>query len=134
MVYDIRKDAQIINATTPHTATLERGAGYFKPTEYRVVVEKEGYDKKEVTIKGTVSGWYLAGNLLFGGVIGWLIVDPLTGAMYRLPKEVSVDLSERKALQQHEGGQELVLLLKERETLPEEVKRQMTFVGMLSTP
>jgi len=35
--------------------------------------------------------WYLAGNIVFGGIAGWLIVDPLTGAMWRLsPKEVNV--------------------------------------------
>ena len=134
MVYAVRKGKGIINAMTPHTATLERGAGYFKPAEYRVVVDKEGYEKQEVTIRSTVNGWYIGGNLLFGGPIGWLIVDPLTGAMYNLPKDVSVELSERKALEQLEGGQGLVLLLKERETLPEEVKRQMTLVGRLSIP
>jgi hypothetical protein len=132
-VYDVKKGEQIINATTPYTAALDRGVGYFKPAEYRVVVESEGYKTKEVTIKGTVNGWYVGGNILFGGLIGWLIVDPITGAMYNLPKEVSVDLSEPKASEQREGGQEIVLLLRERNALPEEVKRQMTLVGMLST-
>ena len=37
-------------------------------------------------------GWYIGGNILVGGLIGWFIVDPLTGAMYTLPKEVNADL------------------------------------------
>ncbi len=33
-----------------------------------------------------VDGWYW-GNIVFGGLIGWLIVDPATGAMYKLETE-----------------------------------------------
>lgn len=29
-----------------------------------------------------INGWYL-GNLLFGGLLGWVIIDPITGAMYK---------------------------------------------------
>jgi hypothetical protein len=39
-----------------------------------------------------VDGWYF-GNLLFGGLIGLLIVDPATGAMYKLePNEINCNL------------------------------------------
>jgi hypothetical protein len=30
-----------------------------------------------------LNGWY-AGNILIGGIVGLLIVDPATGAMYKL--------------------------------------------------
>jgi len=33
-----------------------------------------------------VNGWYF-GNILLGGLIGMLIVDPATGAMYRLDSD-----------------------------------------------
>lgn len=40
-----------------------------------------------------LSGWYL-GNVVFGGLIGLLIVDPLTGAMYNLtPDKIEQPLS-----------------------------------------
>jgi len=39
----------------------------------------------------SISGWYW-GNILFGGLIGMLIVDPITGAMYKLPKNTNVSL------------------------------------------
>lgn len=39
-----------------------------------------------------MDGWYF-GNILFGGLIGFLIVDPATGAMYTLkPDTLNVHL------------------------------------------
>ncbi len=46
-VFNIRTGNEMINTTTPHTATLKCGSGYFKKAKYRVVVEKEGYNQKE---------------------------------------------------------------------------------------
>ncbi|MCX8023438.1 MAG: hypothetical protein N2745_11780 [Syntrophorhabdaceae bacterium] len=82
-IIDLRKgNEEIANGKTPFTITLPTGKGYFKSAKYLVKLEREGYMKKEVEIEGTVSGWYIAGNFIFGGLIGWLIVDPLTGAMW----------------------------------------------------
>lgn len=39
-----------------------------------------------------MDGWYM-GNLLFGGFIGFLIVDPATGAMWKLDDNVYGNLS-----------------------------------------
>jgi hypothetical protein len=66
---------------TPYTATLERGQGYFKPARYSIKCEKEGYGLAERTLSAGMNGWY-AGNIIFGGLIGILIVDPATGAMW----------------------------------------------------
>jgi len=38
-----------------------------------------------------MSGWYW-GNILIGGLIGMLVVDPLTGAMYKLPDGANANL------------------------------------------
>jgi hypothetical protein len=112
VVYDMRKGEAILNATTPYTATLNRGSGYFKPAKYKVVVDKQGYESKEYMIEGNVNGWYL-GNLLFGGLIGFLVVDPLTGAMYKLePKDINVELTQKLAISHPNQG--LVLLLKDK--------------------
>ncbi len=57
---------------------------------------KDGYEPRELTLSGTMSGWYI-GNILFGGLIGMLVVDPQTGAMYRLePKSLEVTLTPLK--------------------------------------
>jgi hypothetical protein len=76
---------------TPVTLTLKRGAGYFKSEVYKISYSKAGYAPKELTITGSMSGWYF-GNLLFGGLIGMLAVDPVTGAMYVLPETASQTL------------------------------------------
>jgi len=81
-VFD-RNGVSIYSGRTPAHLTLKHSNGFFKRAIYRVKISLEGYESREVTIDSHVNGWYF-GNLLFGGVIGFLIVDPLTGAMYKL--------------------------------------------------
>lgn len=83
-----RAGQKIHTGVTPVTLTLHRGAGYFRPEIYRITMQKEGYASREIVISGTVNGWYF-GNILFGGLIGMIAVDPATGAMYSLPPNVS---------------------------------------------
>jgi len=73
----------ISTSQTPTTLSLDRSHGYFQGEDYRLVFEKSGYRRAEVMIHASINGWYF-GNLAFGGVIGMLVVDPLTGAMYTL--------------------------------------------------
>lgn len=42
-----------------------------------------------------MNGWYF-GNLLLGGVIGMLIVDPATGAMYRIETDLINETLKKK--------------------------------------
>lgn len=81
-VFD-RKGREVFNGTTPTEVELKSGAGYFKRAEYTVKYTKDGYLPKEIVISSDINGWYF-GNIVFGGLIGFLIVDPATGAMYRL--------------------------------------------------
>jgi hypothetical protein len=74
---------EIYRGTTPATITLDASAGYFDGQEYTVTFSKDGYDPTTVKVDSTINGWYV-GNIVFGGFIGWLIVDPLTGAMWAL--------------------------------------------------
>ncbi|PTU32135.1 hypothetical protein [Stenotrophobium rhamnosiphilum] len=67
--------------TTPATVTLNRSAGFFKPEIYTAVVTKPGFKPGIIAVPGKVNNWYFA-NLVIGGVIGMLIVDPATGAMF----------------------------------------------------
>jgi len=87
------KDGKPISVkTTPASITLKRNHGYFSGEDYKMIFEFTGYYPYEIHIKSTVDGWYF-GNLLFGGLIGLLIVDPATGAMYKLePNEVNCNL------------------------------------------
>jgi hypothetical protein len=99
------------SGTTPITVTLKKGRGYFKPESYTVRFSKEGYQAREVTVRGEVNGWYF-GNVIFGGLIGLLAVDPATGAMYTLkPDAVGATLDSLKVSRTDEGQSLTVILL-----------------------
>jgi len=87
--------AVVYKGVTPGKVSLKSGAGFFKKASYTVKFELEGYNPLEVPLTCKLNGWYF-GNLLFGGVIGLLIVDPATGAMYKL-REPFVDGSLTKS-------------------------------------
>ena len=81
-----RKGQEIFRGITPVTLNLKSSAGFFQKAEYLVGFEKAGYDRSVVPIHFKLDGWYF-GNIVFGGFIGLLIVDPATGAMYKLDTE-----------------------------------------------
>ena len=80
------KGIQVFKGPSPATVKLKAKAGFFKKGSYTVHVSSKGYDDQTIPINLKLDGWYF-GNLLFGGVIGMLIVDPATGAMYKLKDE-----------------------------------------------
>ena len=83
-----------ISGVTPGKVTLKKGAGYFKGGSYTVTLNKPGYAPSTVHMDSSISGWYMGGNLLVGGLIGYLIVDPATGAMWNLePNNLQVGLA-----------------------------------------
>jgi hypothetical protein len=95
-IYD-RGNTLVQTSTTPFVAQLPTKYGYFKAQQYRLVFEMPGQAKAEVNLESSLSGWYF-GNLLFGGLIGMLIVDPLTGAMFNLaPEKIEQPLSASQA-------------------------------------
>src|SRR6056297_2377765 len=81
-----KKGIEIFSGQTPATLKLKAGSGFFGKARYQVNFSKTGYDTKTVPIDFKLDGWYF-GNLLLGGLIGMLIVDPATGAMYKLETE-----------------------------------------------
>ena len=95
--------------TTPYVVTVDRGNGYFSATPYRIIVEKQGYTPVEVTLQPKANNWYLVGNIVTFGV-GWLIVDPLTGAMWTLtPEDVSAKMQKQASLIRSGDGITVVL-------------------------
>lgn len=86
------KKGQVIHSgNTPSTVTLKSGNGYFSGQTYTLRFKKDGYPDKSIQLDSSLSGWYW-GNFLIGGLIGFLVVDPLTGAMYKLPEHASADM------------------------------------------
>jgi hypothetical protein len=81
-----KKGIEIFSGQTPATLKLKSGSGFFGKARYEVTFNKSGYQTKTVPIEFKLNGWYF-GNLLFGGVLGMLIIDPATGAMYKIETE-----------------------------------------------
>lgn len=96
--YEVRnKSGELVHTgETPSSVTLKSSAGFFKGETYTVKFMKPGHADTVVKLDSGVSGWYW-GNILIGGLIGMLIVDPATGAMYSLPDEVNGQLPEQTA-------------------------------------
>lgn len=70
---------------TPMTATLSR------KDHHTVRIELEGYQLYETRLTRKASGWVF-GNIIFGGIPG-LIVDAITGGLYKLtPEQVEAEL------------------------------------------
>tara|TARA_R110000868_G_scaffold17708_2_gene77443 strand:- start:129 stop:632 length:504 start_codon:yes stop_codon:yes gene_type:complete len=99
-----KKGFVIYQGNTPATLYLDAGNGYFSRAKYQVKIELAGYEDRIVPVHFKIDGWYW-GNLLFGGAIGFLIVDPATGAMYKLKTlYINETLSETLSFNENENG------------------------------
>lgn len=74
---------QVYAGNTPAVVRLKAGAGYLKRAEYQVKISKSGYDDRIILLESQIDGWYF-GNLFLGGIVGMLVIDPLTGAMWSI--------------------------------------------------
>jgi hypothetical protein len=105
IISSLRSGQEVAHVTTPSATVLKKGEGYFSKGTYKISCEKEGYEKKDVSLEGNVNGWYILGNLVFGGLIGYLIVDPITGAMWNLePETVDLTLTKKGEAPQSVGS------------------------------
>ena len=97
VLFEIRNEdgMKVHSGRTPATITLDAHNGFFDGATYKVKFKKDGYYEQDSIIDSKLDGWYV-GNLLFGGFIGLLIVDPATGAMWKLPKYLSVSMPEKE--------------------------------------
>lgn len=71
---------------TPGTAYLAAGNGYFTPSEYTLEFKKDGFESEVRYCRASLDPWFI-GNILFGGIIGMAIIDPMTGAMWQFSNE-----------------------------------------------
>lgn len=114
------RDGRVIyNGTTPTTIPLSSSAGYMRREQYKVTFRIPGCEPHTTYIFSELNGWYF-GNILIGGLIGFLIVDPATGAMYRLPNELRTVFPETEG--NEESFRELKIL--EIDNLPEEIDQE----------
>lgn len=77
----------VFEGQTPTTINLKTSTGgYFNPQHYTIYARKDGYADYQTRIDYHISGWYWA-NIIFGGLIGMLIIDPISGDMYYLEQD-----------------------------------------------
>ncbi|HYG36474.1 MAG TPA: hypothetical protein VEC99_16895 [Clostridia bacterium] len=114
-VFDMNGKQAAVGQSPAHFR-LPRSHGFFAKAEYRIIIEKQGYKNTEVQLEANLNGWYF-GNFLIGGLLGFVVIDPATGAMWSLsPKAVDKVLETQNAsVAREEGG--LVVML--RQDLPE---------------
>lgn len=93
-----KKGKEIYKGTCPATVSFKSGAGFFSRAEYQVRISAKGYSEQIIPVNFKVNGWYF-GNLLLGGFLGMLIVDPATGAMWKMETQpISTTLAKQNAL------------------------------------
>ncbi|RNI30170.1 hypothetical protein EFA69_11770 [Rufibacter immobilis] len=117
-----RNGHEVASGQTPTTVTLKTGNGFFKKAIYSIKFSKAGHTDKTLTLEADLNGWYF-GNLIFGGFIGMLIVDPATGAMYKFnQRDVQALLSQNTAFAplQSEG-----LKIVSVEDIPQELRDKL---------
>jgi hypothetical protein len=96
------KGKVVAEGVTPQIVKLKTGKAYFASKRYTLTFDLQGHQAATARLNSTFNGWYV-GNLLFGGLLGLLIVDPLSGAVYTLQKEVVVDLAKSVTLNAEPG-------------------------------
>lgn len=84
---------QVHHGTTPFTAILDRGAGFFDGQTYTIDFTAPGYQPQTCILDSYLNGWYFC-NVILGGGLGMLIIDPATGAMWNFPDDLSVELAK----------------------------------------
>ncbi len=82
------------NGVTPAQVDLPKHSGsYFGKKEYKIRFNKDGYQSETVQLKTSANGLYVLGNFVFGGPVGWFLVDPNNGGMYNIsPNKVDTSL------------------------------------------
>jgi hypothetical protein len=117
-----KKGKEIFKGTTPTAVRLKPGAGFFSRAEYQVRLSYRGYDEKVIPVTFKLNGWYF-GNIVFGGLIGMLIVDPASGAMWRIEKQ-NQDIFETLT-QSMSSVTEPSLKIMDINDIPETMKRSL---------
>lgn len=123
------KGAEVFKGATPTTVTLQKSDGsYWGKKSYSVRISKPGFETQTIPVTASANGWYIAGNIVFGGLIGWFIVDPFNGNMYNLsPENINSSLPAATAHNNTalNGGIAIMLI----EDVPAELRSKMVRIN-----
>ncbi|MDD5705127.1 MAG: hypothetical protein PHR35_04320 [Kiritimatiellae bacterium] len=82
----------IATGITPCKATFKAKRGYLRPAILDVRFERDGYWPARLPVMADADPWVLGDFVLPGSLVWFLAVDGATGAMWRLPEKLSVEL------------------------------------------
>lgn len=114
-----KKGEEVYRGTTPASAKLPASSKYMSGETYAITLKYPGYKDHTSYVYSTINGWYF-GNILLGGLIGMLIVDPLTGAMYKLD-DGQVNATLVKSTEKDEAKLEIMNI----NDIPQEMKDKL---------
>lgn len=85
----------------------------------------DGHEKRIYPVAISLDGWYF-GNILLGGFLGMVIIDPATGAMWELDTEYVFESFEKEtAALNISGGEGKSLKIIDYNTLSDEMKSKL---------
>jgi hypothetical protein len=111
----------VYQGVTPSIVTLSASNGFFQPASYYIEFTKKGVATQTIPLTADIDGWYF-GNILFGGPIGILIVDPATGAMWKLPENVNATMTSLASVTGDNGK---TLRIADRSSVPSSIQDQL---------
>ncbi|MDO8721614.1 MAG: hypothetical protein Q7J31_05210 [Syntrophales bacterium] len=115
----------VFKGETPTNVTLEKSTGkYWGKKSYTVTISKDGFETQTISITAKANGWYLGGNIIFGGLIGWFILDPFNGAMYNLTPD-KIDVSIGKISSHNNTGTDGSITIVLLEDVPKHLRDKM---------
>jgi hypothetical protein len=98
---------EVRKGETPFTVGLYTKGGYFQAKTYSVEAELEGYARASDVVRARLDPWYF-GNIVLGGLVGMVFVDPVSGDMWKFDDRHVVllrrDPSYRAAEDSNEDG------------------------------
>lgn len=125
--------ATIFEGKTPTNVVLQKSNGhYWGKKSYQIQITRSGYAPQIIPVTAKANGWYIAGNLVFGGLIGWFVVDPFNGAMYTLsPTHINASLERtdnQTSRNDFKNGKLTIMLVQD---VPKTLRPLMVPVGTL---
>ncbi|MDL2243522.1 hypothetical protein LJB84_01615 [Bacteroidales bacterium OttesenSCG-928-J19] len=123
VITDMKKGYEVFIGTTPAIVPLKSSAGFFSKAEYLISLSFPGYKEHVMTLTADIDGWYF-GNILIGGFLGMLIIDPATGAMWKIDRKlVNIQLTPEN----NTNYQSLQIL--SIDEVPEEMKEHLVSIN-----
>lgn len=119
----------VYRGKTPSVVNLDAGGGYFVRETYTVKLYDGSKVVGEREIENSIDGWYFA-NWFGATLIGFLVIDPITGAMWTLEDHVTV----YKDVESTDTKQSLQLQIVDIDDIPESQRDGLIAIGPEDEP